>query len=465
MRPAPPSWESLREHAVRLHRAAIEAADPRGAVLRRLRLAGDGVVAGPHEVPLPAGARLALIAAGKAAPAMTRGAIERLGDRVTAGLVVHPRGLDPGTGWPAWVRLLPASHPLPDEGSLAAGEAALTLAGSLAAGDLLLVLLSGGGSALLEAPIPPLTLPDLRGATRALQRAGADIGELNTVRRALSRLKGGGLLAAAGAARVATLALSDVMGDAPEAIASGPTVPSPTGPEEALAVIARRGLMAELPDVAAALARRVAPGAAGAAGAPAAGPLAAGAPGAGGPATLRPDAPYCVVGSNRIAAEAARAAAAEIGFDARIETLAFSGEARAAGARAGRAARGVRERGEPTAAPACLILGGETTVTVTGGGRGGRNLEVALGAAIAMEGTPRAAVLSFATDGVDGASDAAGALVTGETIGRARAAGLSPEGALERNDTDPFFRVLGDLWMSGPTGTNVNDLTLVLVYP
>ncbi|HEY7728013.1 MAG TPA: MOFRL family protein, partial [Candidatus Eisenbacteria bacterium] len=170
-------------------------------------------------------------------------------------------------------------------------------------------------------------------------------------------------------------------------------------------------------------------------------------------------------GSNRIAAEAARGAAESLGFHARIETLALAGEACEAGERAGRLARAVRERGEPAPTPACLLLGGETTVTVRGTGRGGRNLELALGAARAMEGLTRAAVLSFATDGVDGTSDGAGALVTGETIVRARALGLDPDRTLRENDTDPFFRALGDLWVSGPTGTNVNDLTIVLVYP
>lgn len=381
---------------------------------------------------------------------MARGALERLGGRVEAGLVVHPRTLLPGAGWPASFQLLPASHPLPDEGSLAAGEEALARAGGLSEGDVLLVLLSGGGSALLEAPLPPLSLEDLRAATLALQRAGADIEELNTVRRALSRVKGGGLLRAAGRAGVATLALSDVVGDRPEAIASGPTVPSPTGPAEALLVLERRGVAAALPRVGDALRT-----------AAAARPR-AGAPGA---AHDTPGAPYCIVGSNRIAAEAARDAAESLGFGARIETLTLAGEAREAGERAGRLARSLRDRGEPARAPACLLLGGETTVTVRGTGRGGRNLEIALGAARAIEGLARTAVLSFATDGVDGGSDAAGALVTGETIGRARGLGLSPDRALLENDTDPFFRALGDLWMSGPTGTNVNDLTFVLVYP
>jgi hydroxypyruvate reductase len=455
-----PSWGSLHEHAARLHRAAIGAADPRGAVLRHLRLEEDHLRAGTYDVPLAAGRRLVLLAAGKAAPAMARGALERLGGRVSGRLVVHPRTLAPGAGWPLTFRLLSASHPLPDEGSLAAGEEALRWAEALTAGDVLLVLLSGGASALLEVPRPPLTLEDLCATTRALQHAGADIEELNTVRRALSRVKGGGLLRAAGSARVVTLALSDVVGDRPEAIASGPTVPSPTGPEEALAVLERRGVAGTSRRVVDALTR--APEARGAG-------VVAGSPSPAEPESPRmhefSGAPYCVVGSNRIAAEAARGAAESLGFHARIETLALAGEACEAGERAGRLARAVRERGEPAPTPACLLLGGETTVTVRGTGRGGRNLELALGAARAMEGLTRAAVLSFATDGVDGTSDGAGALVTGETIVRARALGLDPDRTLRENDTDPFFRALGDLWVSGPTGTNVNDLTIVLVYP
>jgi hydroxypyruvate reductase len=305
------------------------------------------------------------------------------------------------------------------------------------------VLLSGGASSLLELPRPGVSLAALREATAALQRAGADVSDLNTVRRALSRLKGGGLARLAAPARVVTLALSDVLGDRPEAIGSGPTVASPTSARDARAVLERAGLARDLPEVAAALAAAQERA----------------------PAPPAPEGVFRVVASNRDAVAAVARAARERGFRAQEMTTFLQGEAREAGRLVGGCAASVRAHGVPLSPPACLVFGGETTVTVRGRGRGGRNLELALGAALALAGVPRAAVLAFATDGVDGASDAAGAFATGETLERAEALGLSPHRALADNDADPFFRALGDLWTGGPTGTNVNDLAVALVYP
>jgi hydroxypyruvate reductase len=438
-----PGWSRLRDHLRILHGAALAAADPSSAVARTLGFDGECLVIGDRTVGLAPDARIWLIALGKASCGMARAALAVLGARFAGGVIAHSHAIEPGTGWPSGVRLISASHPLPDEGSLRAGEAALDLLRGVADEDVVLVLVSGGGSALFEALRPGVSLPELRRVTDALQRAGADIQELNTVRRAVSRVKGGGLGRAAGFARVVTLALSDVIGDPLEAIASGPTVPSPTGPREALAVLERRGLLDHAPSLTAALGEAAAV------------------------VTSEPVAERIVrvVGSNRIAAEALCAEAGRAGFRTLLLTDRLQGEAREVGRLVGGIAVGMRVSGLPLPAPACVVLGGETTVTLRGDGRGGRNLELALGAAHAIEGCPRVAVFSFATDGMDGSSGAAGAVVTGETLARAGATGLDATQALADNDTEPFFRALGDLWQTGPSGTNVNDLVVVLAYP
>ncbi|HSM50510.1 MAG TPA: DUF4147 domain-containing protein [Thermoanaerobaculia bacterium] len=467
-----PCWQELHEDLRALHGAALAAADPSAAVRRAL--GGDPFVAKDGWVG--EGGRILLVAVGKASVGMARAACEVLGERVAAGVVVHPDG-GPGAGrkaWPPGVVALGAGHPLPDEGSLAAGEGVARLLAGARESDRVLVLLSGGASALLERLRPGVSLAELRALTLALQRAGCDIESLNTVRRALSTLKGGGLARLAAPARVVTLALSDVVGDAPEAIGSGPTVPSPTGATEALAVLERAGVVSQVPRVAAVLREAVkglgeapplvaaaAPGGrplrvAAGEGRPARGPE--GRPARGPAATGWGE--YWIVGSNRMAAEAVAAEAARCGFDARVVSTELCGEARAAGAALARAALDAR-----ATRPLCLVWGGETTVTVRGPGRGGRNQELALGATRVLAGHGRIAILSFATDGVDGPTEAAGALATGDTLARAATLGLSADQALAANDSEPFFRALGDLWITGPTGTNVNDLAVALVFP
>ena len=438
-----PRWSGLREDLAAVHAAALAAADPAAAVSRVLAEDPAGLRVGGELVAMSAGARLWVVAAGKAARGMAGAALEALGGRVAGGLVAHPRGAPRSPreprDWPAPFRVLAAAHPLPDQASLEAGDVAARLAAGAAAGDVLLVLLSGGASALLESPRAGVTLESVRAATSALQRAGADVAELNTVRRCLSRLKGGGLARLAAPARTVTLAISDVLGDRPEAIGSGPTVTSPTRPADALAVLARHDLADALPEITAALETAD-------------------------ELDAVPEGLYRVVASNRAAAEAAAEAARQRGFAALVVTTFVQGEAREAGRMVGGCAASVRAHGLPLAPPACLVFGGETTVTVRGAGRGGRNLELALGAAVALDGVERAAVLAFATDGVDGASSAAGAVATGETLRRAAALGRSPHDALADSDSEPFFRALGDLWESGPTGTNVNDVAVALVY-
>lgn len=441
---APPDWTRLRDDLTAFHGAALAAADPVAAVRGALQIDGERLLAGSRTVELEPSSRVWLVAFGKASCGMARAAIEVLGPRITGGVVAHPHAIEPERDWPPGVRCFAAGHHLPDDGSLQAGEAALEMLRHIGRGDVVVALGSGGGSALFESLRPGVTLAGLRGVTEALQHAGADIMELNIVRRALSRIKGGELARASSPARVVTFLLSDVIGDAIETIASGPTVDTPTGPREALEVLARHGLTEGFPALTAVLRQAVLAGAG-------AGSVAGGI--------------VQVVASNRIAGSALCTEAEARGFRTLLLTDRLQGEAREAGRVVGGIARGMSEGHVPIAAPACVVLGGETTVTVRGNGHGGRNLELALGAALALDGCWHAAVFSFATDGVDGSSKAAGAVVRGDTLARAKRLGLSAHRALATNDTEPFFATLTDLWITGPSGTNVNDLALALAYP
>jgi hydroxypyruvate reductase len=367
---------------------------------------------------------------------MTQGALAMLGARVSVGLVVHPEGERMPANWPVHVQRLPSAHPFPDESSLIAGRALETLLSDSTTQEVVLALLSGGGSAMIELPIADVSVHTIAALTRALQTAGADIYDLNRVRSVLSRIKGGGLLALAAPARVAALLLSDVVGDNPAVIASGPIVPQATETIEAVQVLERYGLAGNFPEITEAL--RQCSG------------LCVSSP-----------AIYAIVGSNSLAARAVQETAQSLGFDAFVVTDHLQGEARDAGRMIAAAAIAGREK---NSTPMCLIYGGETTVTVQGCGRGGRNQELALSAACALAGVDHVVIFSFATDGVDGSSAAAGAFATGHTLQTATARGLSAPGSLASNDSATFFEALGDSIVTGPTGTNVNDLAVALVY-
>lgn len=411
---------------------ALAAADPAEAVRRHLRRLGGALALGRRRVSVPRG-RVIVLSLGKAAAAMAEAALEALGGLEVTGVLAAPAATARQVGP---LGAIAGGHPLPDAGSLRAGHRLLALADDAGENDLVLVLLSGGGSALAEVPAPGLTLEDLVAANRALLGSGAPISEVNTVRRHLSALKGGRLAEAAAPARLITLAISDVVGGAPEAIAGGPTVPDPTTYSDALAVVGRR--RPALPDVIAGVLRD-------------------------GAAGRRPDTPkggaafagpVRVVADGAAAARGAQAAASSRGIDARVSSTAVEGEARIVGTRLGEAAR-VLLPGR------MLISAGETTVTVGGSGRGGRNQEVALAAAIALAGDPRRALAaSFATDGVDGPTDAAGGIGDSGTVQRGQARGLAAATALAENDSLPYLSATGDLLRCGPTGTNVGDIMI-----
>lgn len=447
LRRPPSRWDRtrLRRAAAAILRAGLQAADPARLVRRQLRLRGALLeVAG---VPYRLGrGRLALVAAGKAAPAMAQAAEKLLGERLDDALAVSNAGGPPLR----CTRLLLASHPVPDERGLAAAAAVRALAEGLGRDDLLLVLLSGGASALLPAPVAGVELADKAAVTSLLLRAGAAIHELNTVRKHLSRLKGGGLARAATPARVVCLALSDVVGDDLSTIASGPTVPDPTTYADALRVLATRGVLETCP---AAVRAHLAAGAGGEV-----------------PETPKPgDRLFArvttrIVGSNRLSVEAAAREARRQRLRSLVLTTRLEGEAREVARVLVAELRECVEAGRPARPPVCLLAGGETTVTVRGNGRGGRNQELAVAAAEPLAAFPRPALLaSLATDGIDGMSEAAGGVVDQLSVARAAALGVAPPQAfLAASDSRGFLAALGDLIVTGPTGTNVVDLTVLL---
>ena len=391
----------------------------------------------------PADSRLMVLAVGKAALAMARGARAVLGDRVAEGVAVAPSG-SAGTR-PEGFRVFRGGHPLPTRQGVAGAVELRDTAREAGPGDHIVLLLSGGGSALLTLPLPGISLDDVRRVTELLTLAGAPIGELNAVRKHIESLKGGRLAAIAHPAPVTALVLSDVVGDPLDVIASGPVSPDPSTFDQARSVLMARGVWEDSPASVRALLELGSDGRA--------------------DETPKESADVFagvgveIIGNAELAARSAAEEARRLGYRARVESTEVVGEAREVGAALASSALRLRASGS---LPACLVSAGETTVTVRGGGRGGRNQEVALGAARRLAGGEGVLVCSCGTDGVDGPTDAAGALATGSTLSRALALGLNPDEHLGRNDAYGFFEPLGDLVRTGPTETNVMDLMLVM---
>jgi hydroxypyruvate reductase len=422
--------------------ARSAAADPEALLRRAFEAAVDAARAPEliraHLPPPPAG-RTVVVGAGKAAAAMAK-AVEETWPGPLSGLVVTRYG----HGLPTTrIEVVEAAHPNPDEASQRAAAEILKLAGGLGPDDLLLCLISGGGSALMALPAPGLTLADKQGVTRGLLRCGATISEINCVRKHLSAIKGGRLAAAAAPAPVVALLISDVPGDDPSVIASGPTVPDPTTTADALGVLDRYAL--EMPaQVRAHLEGEVAE-------------------------TPKPGDPRLaasrteMVATPQDALEAAAAVVREAGLRPLILGNAIEGEARdVALVHAAMAKQAVRY-GQPAEPPCVILSGGETTVTIRGNGRGGRNGEFLLALAVALDGEPDVWALAADTDGIDGVEDNAGAVLRPDTLARAASAGLNPRALLANNDSYGLFSRLGDLIVTGPTRTNVNDFRAVLV--
>ncbi|HAZ31294.1 MAG TPA: glycerate kinase [Dehalococcoidia bacterium] len=392
--------------------------------------------------------KVVVIGGGKAGVAMAMTLEQGLGERLTQGIVNIPRGTMPEIP-PAKIELVEASHPIPDECGMEGARRMLELVSGLGRHDLVICLISGGGSALMALPAEGITLGELQEVTRLLLRSGAAIHELNAVRKHLSAIKGGQLARAASPAQTVSLIISDVVGDRLDTIASGPTYPDSTTYSDALAVLEKYELKEKVPP----------------------GTLAHLANGARGAIPETPKAGeecfrtayYRIIASNAGALAAAEEVGRAHGFNVHILTTTMQGEARQVGEYLSGVAREVCETGRPIPRPALLLLGGETTVSVKGDGIGGRNQELVLSAAPGIAGLDTVAIVSFSTDGVDGPTDAAGAVADGFTIRRAEQLGLDPVLYLQNNDSYSFFKQLGDLLVTGPTGTNVMDVVGLIV--
>jgi len=435
-RATPSVLRDLRRDALAIFQRALERVDPERAVTEALHLDGDRLAVSGNRIPMDSRGSTHILAIGKASIGMSKGALRLL--RPDSGLIVAQEIPSPP---PRGFQVVRASHPLPDEGSLQAGEAAMRLIDRLEPGDLLLVLLSGGASALFEATSVPLD--DLRTATVELLRSGLGIRDINEVRKGLSKVKGGRLAerASARGATVVGLILSDIVGNPIDDIGSGPTALRSSRGERAKSILERHRLWDSMPATVQRVLRSAAES-----------------------REVRSSAPSgavynVIVADNGRACNAARQEAKRRGYASHILTTAMEGEARHVGPLVVSQAL----RWNPAARSVAVIAGGETTVTVRGGGRGGRNQEFALSAAELLEGRP-AVLLACGTDGADGNTEAAGAIVDGRTMARASALGLKPEEFLDNNDAYSFFRPLRDLVVTGPTGTNVADLVLFLAH-
>ena len=437
---------SPRQDALAIFRAALKAADPVLAVRRFLRREGSLLIAGAKRYPLQRFERIFVLGAGKASASMA-GAVETvLGARIAGGLVVTK--YDHGLALKR-VRLVESAHPVPDEAGVEAARLLGEMADRANAQDLVVMLISGGASALTPYPVPPITLAEKQETTKLLLACGANIHEINTVRKHLSGIKGGQLARRAAPATLITLMLSDVIGDPMDVIGSGPTVPDPSTFAAAVAILSKYGLTRRVP---ATVLARLEQGIAG---------QVDETPKPGDAAFRR--AQNLIVGSNRLAVDAAAAKARQLGYRPLVLSTFVEGETREIARMHAAIAREVLAASRPVRAPACLISGGETTVTIRGQGLGGRNQEFVLAAAIDLAGVEGVTVLSAGTDGTDGPTDAAGAIADSATVVRGHVRKLSPNAMLADNDSYRFFDALGDLIRTGPTRTNVNDVRLLLI--
>lgn len=416
------------------------------AVKRGLKRERERLWVGKKRYDLSGFHHIFVVGAGKATASMAKGLESILGERISKGIIVVKYGHKEKL---THIKVREASHPFPDERGKEAAEEILSLAREAGEDDLLIVLLSGGGSALLSLPEPPLTLKEKRETTEILLRSGARIDEINSIRKHLSHIKGGRLAKAAFPATCLTLIISDVVGDKLEVIASGPTAPDDSTFGDAWKVVKKYRLEKVLPSRVVEILREGMEG-------------------------KREETPkkenpifgrcyWHFLATNSIALQEARKKAEEMGFPALILSSLLEGEAREIARFHSRIVKEVKRTGNPLSAPCCLLSGGEATVTVKGKGEGGRNQEFALAFALDLGGEKEVLLLSAGTDGTDGPTPAAGAFVDETTLKRAKKLGMEGEDYLERNDSYNFFKSLGDLFITGPTGTNVMDLRIILV--
>jgi glycerate 2-kinase len=425
------STRTLRRQALAIFQAAVAAADPEAAVRRHLT-----------RLDLTRFRNIYVVGAGKAGASMAAAAERVLGRRITAGLVNVKYG---HVAKLRRIELNECGHPIPDERGVAGAERIAALAAKAQRDDLVVCLISGGASALLPLPAAPITLEEKQEVTRLLLASGADIHEINATRKHISRIKGGQLARLAAPATLESLLLSDVIGDEPGVIGSGPTAADASSFLEVAVILGRYSLNKRVPR---SVRERIERGMQGEI-----------------PETPKPSDPlfrrvrHTLVGSNRLALAAARRRARELGFRTLVLTSEIQGEARQIARMHAAIARELVRSGQPLKPPVCIISGGETTVTLKGTGLGGRNQEFTLAAAIDIAGLPNTVILSAGTDGSDGPTDAAGAIADGETLRRK----LDARVFLANNDSYHYFSALGDLIKTGPTLTNVMDVQLILV--
>jgi hydroxypyruvate reductase len=436
----------LRRDASSIFRTALAAVDPEEAVHRYLRVEGNTLGVEGRRYDLDACRRILVVGAGKAVAPMAKALEDLLGDRIAGGVLV----VKDGHGLPLKkIRIQEASHPVPDERGVAGTLEILKLVESAGERDLVVDLISGGGSALLIAPSEGISLADKQATTKDLLACGATIHEINTIRKHLSRAKGGQLARAAHPAKVLSLILSDVVGDDLDVIGSGPTVPDRSSFQDTMDVFKRYDIWDRIP---ASVRERVLQGVKRAL-----------------PETPKPADPvfegctHVLVGSCLRALRAAAEGAERLGYRSIILSSKIEGEAREVARALAAIGKEALSSHHPLQPPACVLAGGETTVTLQGDGRGGRNQELVLAGAIALDGTDQVVLLAGGTDGTDGPTDAAGAIADGLTVRRAKDLGLDPHAFLKRSDSYHFFKPLDDLLITGPTRTNVMDIYMILI--
>jgi len=440
----------LREEAKGLFLHGLEAVNPFNAVKRVMRLEQNKIVIGLDKsetltYDLERFERIIVVGMGKATALMAKAVDEILGSTIKDGCVVVKYGY---TAELKAIRILEAGHPLPDENGLKGAREIAGLVEGAGEKDLILFLISGGGSALLPLPADGVGFAEKQNMTRRLLACGADIKEVNTIRKHISKVKGGQLARLAYPATIVSLILSDVVGDRLDTIASGPTVPDDTTFKEALEIIKKYNLMDDIPD---SIRNRIESGTRG---------------------DIEDTPKYgdrifekthnLIIGSNLIALKAIEEKARASGYHTFVLTSSIEGEARDVAKVLAAIAKEIVNSGHPVQSPACIVSGGETTVTIKGKGKGGRNQELGLAAAITLAGIENVVLLSAGTDGTDGPTDAAGAIIDGQTVERARKAGINPDESLSNNDSYNFLKSVDDLLVTGPTNTNVMDIQIIL---
>ena len=436
----------LKEAARRIFKNAVEAADPYLCIKNTVELDGDTIIIGEEEYPLSVYKNVYIVGGGKASARMGEAIEEILGDRITGGLINTKDGHQVPL---KHIKVLECSHPVPDDRGVYGTLQIVDILSEADEQTLVICLLSGGGSALMPAPVEGITLQEKQEVTRLLLSAGADIGELNAVRKHLSILKGGGMARLASPARLHVLILSDVIGDKLDIIASGPAVNDRSTFSDCLEICTRYNIMDSLPE---AVVKRFRDGETGIA-----------------PETANPDdfflktAVNTLIGNNRMSVDAAKITATDMGLNTLVLSTFLQGEAADMGTFFTSIALEIQMSGNPVSTPACVIGGGETTVTVRGKGKGGRNQEMALSAAIHLAGMKNVVFLSGGTEGTDGPTDAAGGIVDGETLNIGKEHKLNISEALQNNDSYNYLEATESLLITGPTGTNVMDIQILLV--